>query len=62
MVSINDLTIVIVTFRTDKKILFNCLDAINSSAQVLIVENSDDINFKITLETKYSNLRVVNSC
>ena len=51
--------IVIVTFRTNKKILFKCLDAINFSAHVLIVENSNDSNFKQILESKYSNLNVV---
>ena len=59
MVRIKDLTIVIVTFRTDKKILFKCLDAINFSAHVIIVENSNDSNFKQILESKYSNLNVV---
>ena len=59
MVRINDLTIVIVTFKTSKKILFKCLDAINFSAHVIIVENSNDNNFKQMLESKYSNLNVV---
>jgi len=59
MVRIKDLTIVIVTFRTNKKILFECLDAINFSAHVIIVENSNDSNFKKILENKYSNLNVV---
>ena len=59
MVRIKDLTIVIVTFRTNKKILFKCLDAINYSAHVIIVENSNDSNFKQILESKYSNLNVV---
>jgi len=59
MVRIKDLTIVIVTFRTNNKILFKCLDAINFSAHVIIVENSNDSNFKQILESKYSNLNVV---
>ena len=59
MVHIKDLTIVIVTFRTSKKILFKCLDAINLSAHVIIVENSNDSNFKQILESKYSNLNVI---
>ncbi len=59
MVHIKDLTIVIVTFKTNKKILFKCLYAINFSAHVIIVENSNDSNFKQILESKYSNLNVV---
>ena len=59
MVHINDLTIVIVTYRTDKKILTDCLNSIDPQINILIVENSKNNKFKEKLENKYPNLDVV---
>jgi len=59
MVHINDLTIVIVTYRTDKKILTDCLNSIDPQINILIVENSKNNKFKEKLENKYPNLNVV---
>ena len=53
MTNLNDLTVIIVTFRTNKEILYNCIDSIESTVKVLIIENSDDIDFKVQLEKKY---------
>ena len=59
MFFIEDLTVLIVTYRTNHKILENCLKSINNQSKILIVENSSDKAFKNKLETKYSNLEVV---
>ena len=59
MVRINDLTIVIVTYRTDEKILTDCLNSIDPQINILIVENSKNNKFKEKLENKYPNLNVV---
>ena len=56
---LNDLTIIIVTYRTNKEILFNCIDSIDSNVKILIVENSSDNEFKSELEKKYSNISVI---
>ena len=40
-----DLTIVIVTFKSEEKI-FNCLNSISNKIPVLVVENSNNENFK----------------
>ena len=50
-----DLSIVIVTFKSEKKI-FNCLNSISSNVDVLIVENSNNENFKSHIEEKYANV------
>ena len=47
-----NITIVINTFKSDDKI-FNCLDSINSFCKVIIIENSNNINFKKKIEEKY---------
>ena len=39
---LSDLTIIIVTFRTNISILKDCLKSIDPSVKVLIVENSDN--------------------
>ena len=37
---LSDLTVIILTFKTDKSILINCLKSIDSNVKVIIVENS----------------------
>ena len=48
------ITVVINTFKSEDKI-YNCLDSINSNIKVIIVENSENIEFKKDIEKKYSN-------
>ena len=59
MNNIHNLTIVIVTYRTDEKILTDCLNSIDPQINILIVENSKNNKFKEKLENKYPNLNVV---
>ena len=51
-----NLTVIIVTFKTNEKILFNCIDSINKVIKILIIENSNDQFFKNKLEKKYQNV------
>ena len=41
----NDLSIVIVTFKSEEKII-TCLKSIPTNIRVVVVENSDNHNFK----------------
>ena len=59
MFLINDLTVVIVTYKTNDQILDKCIQSIIGKAKILIVENSDDKDFKSKYEKKYNNLDVV---
>ena len=36
----NEITVVVVTYRTDKNILLKCLKSIDNKIKVIIVENS----------------------
>ncbi len=54
----NELTVVIVTFKSEDKI-FSCLDSIPTNVTVIVVENSNDSNFKYLIENKYSNVRCI---
>ena len=50
-----DLTIVINTFNSDEKI-YSCLDSVDDDINILIIENSNNHNFKEKLEKKYTNV------
>ena len=57
MYNFNNLTIVIVTFLTDKKTLLNCLNSIDNKVKVIIVENSSkfkDRHFFINKFNKFT--------
>jgi GT2 family glycosyltransferase len=53
-----DLTIVIVTFKSEKKII-NCLRSISNEIPVIVVENSNDKNFKENIENNFKNVNCV---
>ena len=53
--SIKDITIIIASFKSEKKIK-NCLNSIDNQVKVLVIENSNDINIKENLEKKYTNV------
>ena len=53
-----DLTIVIVTFNSEKKII-NCLKSIPSKTRVIIIENSNNENFKKDIEDKFDNTKCI---
>ena len=56
MNKLNNLTIIIVTFLTSKKILLNCLNSIDKRINVVIVENSNNSEFSFS-----NNLYVTNN-
>ena len=51
-----DLTVVIVTFKSENKI-FDCLESIANNLPVIIIENSSNKNFKRILENKYKQIQ-----
>ena len=53
-----DLSIVIVTFRSEDKI-FNCVDSIPENVEVKIIENSNNKTFKKNIENKYKNVTCI---
>ena len=56
--SIKDITIVIASFKSEKKIK-NCLNSIDKQAKVLVIENSNNLSFKENLEKEFSNVECV---
>jgi len=58
MKKINNLTVVIVTYLTNKKILLNCIQSIDKKTKVIIVENSKNFKDKKYFLKKFSNIEV----
>lgn len=52
------LTIVIVSFKSEAKII-NCLNSISDPVNIIVVENSNNYNFKKNLEEKFTNLKCI---
>ena len=53
---IEDFTFVIVSFKSEDTI-FNCLDNLPKDSKKIIIENSNNVNLKLSLESKYQNLK-----
>ena len=52
---LNNLTIIIVTYKSENKI-YSCLDSIPSDVKTYVIENSSNNEFKKKIENKYSNV------
>ena len=59
MKKINNLTVVIVTYLTNKNILLNCLKSIDSNYKIIIVENSKKFKNKNYFLRKFSNVEII---
>ena len=59
MSNIYNLTVVILTYKTNEKILADCLNSINPKAKILVVENSNNNLFKENIEKKYPDLNII---
>ena len=56
---LSELTVIVVTFKTDKTILKNCLSSIDSKVKVIIVENSNQFQNKDEIENNFKNVKVL---
>ena len=56
--SIEDITIVITSFKSTNKIN-SCLDSINRKIKVIVIENSGSQEFKESVEKKYENVECI---
>tara|TARA_B100001057_G_scaffold254427_1_gene254669 strand:+ start:2350 stop:3255 length:906 start_codon:yes stop_codon:yes gene_type:complete len=58
MKNLNDLTVIIVTYRTPENIILDCLKSINSNIKVLVVENSENFIHEEFIKSKFSNVEI----
>ena len=56
--SIKDITIVITSFKSEKKIR-KCLNSIDKQCQVINVENSNDLDHKKNIEKDFNNVKCI---
>ena len=56
--SIKDITVVITTFKSNKKIK-NCLNSIDRQTKVLLIENSNDAEIKKDIEKEFKNVEYI---
>ena len=52
-------TILIVTFKSHH-IIEKCLDNIDKKFNIILIENSNDLDFTFKLKKKYKNLKCIN--
>jgi GT2 family glycosyltransferase len=57
-ISGQNLSVVIVTLKSEK-IIHQCINSINQNIPIIVVEHSDNKNFKVELEQKYKNLKCI---
>ena len=57
-ISRQNLTIVIVTLKSEK-VIYECINSINQDIPIIVVENSNNQKFKHDLESKYKNLKCI---
>ena len=53
-----DLTVVIVTFKSEK-VIDDCIKSIDKDLPIIVVENSNNQNFKRLLEEKFDNVKCI---
>ena len=57
-ISRQNLSIVIVTLKSEK-VIHNCIQSINKNLPIIVVENSNNTEFKNNLESKYHNVKCI---
>ena len=58
MKNLDNLTVVIVTYKTSEKIIFDCLKSIDSNVKILLVENSNYFQHEKSILSNFSNVEI----
>ncbi len=56
--NLDDITFIIVTYKSEN-IIQNCLNSLPKNSKKIIIENSNNINLKKDLKSKYDNIEVI---
>ncbi len=59
MKNLNELTVIILTYNTPKKIILDCLNAIDKNVNVIIVENSNLFKHEDIISREFPQIKVV---
>ena len=55
---LSELTVVILTYKTNRNILYNCLSSIDKKVKIKIVENSNEFENKDDFLKQFPNLSI----
>ena len=53
-----NLSVIIVSYKSDH-VIENCINSIDSEIEIVVIDNSNDIQFKKKIETKYKNVKCI---
>ena len=59
MHSLEDITVIIVTYLTQKDLLINCLNSIDNRVKIKIVENSQNFKHKNEILSNFNNVEII---
>ena len=59
MKNLENLTVIIVTYLTQKKMLTDCLKSISKDVKIKIIENSSNFEFKDEIINDFSNVEIL---
>jgi len=58
LISRQNLSVIIVSFKSDH-IIQQCIDSIDKEIEIIVIDNSNNIEFKKHIEDKYNNVRCI---
>jgi len=56
---LSNLTVIVVTYKTNFDILKNCLKSIDPKVKTLIIENSNELNCHQEIKNQFSNVEII---
>ena len=57
-ISRHNLSVIIVSFKSDH-VIYRCIESIDNTIEIIVVDNSNNIEFKNEIEKKYKNVRCI---
>ena len=58
---LENITVIIVTYLTQKQLLINCLKSIDTRVKVKIIENSQNFEHREEILSSFNNVEIVSS-
>ncbi len=59
MKNLNELTVIILTYNTSKKIILDCLNSINKEVNILIIENSKNFSHEKIINLEFPSVKII---
>ena len=59
MKNLSELTVIILTYLTPKKLLFDCIKSIDKNVNILIIENSKNFQYQNLIDKEFLNVKII---